>query len=232
MLAGAAPAVADIIYTPLPLSGNNVIGVYRPGFPGLYSAYVTSGQGVGQSDLVQMTFGFHLGTPPNTAQVEGLHFSFRYDNSSLEVFGAHSVGPISAGAQGAGGDLAFDNYSYLTPFAWPNPSTGTVSKASLFQGWGAEGTFNDSVPIGLSEVIPFFHVTLHVKNAVASHANAFWVTHMTMWTLGSSLTITTGQWAYGQAAVHEIPEPTSAMLVLSLAAVVGGRAIRRKRRGA
>lgn len=230
----ATPAAADIIYTPLPLSGDNVIGVYRPGYPGLYSAYVTSGQGLATSDTIRMTFGFHLGftPPPFTAQVGAMHFSFWYDNSSLEVLGARSVGPISASAQGTGGHLARDNYSQLTPLEWPNPSSGIVSRESLFQGWTAEGAYTDNVPIDLSSIVPFFQVTLHVKGAVASHVNSFWVADMTMYTLSSPLTLTPSQWLYGRAAVHEIPEPTSAMLVLSLAAIVGGRVVRRARRRA
>jgi hypothetical protein len=232
VLTAATSAVADIIYTPV--LGDNVIGVYRPGYSGLWSAYVTSGQGVGTSDTVQMTFGFHLGfqPPPFSPQVTWMHFSFWYDSSSLEVLGARSVGPIATGALGNASHLGRDTYSTLTASDWPNPNSGIASLSSLAQGWKGEGGFTDSVPISLSAVVPFFQVTLHVKAAVASHVNSFAVATMTMYTLSSPLTITPGQWNYGHGAVHEIPEPTSAMLVLGLGAVVGGRVIRRKRRAA
>jgi hypothetical protein len=238
----AAPALADVVYTPLDVSGDtNVVGIYRPGYSGLYDAYVTSGQGVQTSDLIQFTFGFHIGYGAFNAysfyDVWGIQFAFAYDNTSLEVVGARSVGPISAGATGQSGGIGRDNYSDLTPLNWPNPSSGITSLPSLFQGWYGLGyrhvigaTPTDYWRVFTTSIVPFFQVTLHVKHAEPSAVNSFWVTSMFVASTITGYTITPGQWIYGHGAVHEIPEPSSLLLVGGGVAFGGARVVRRRRR--
>jgi hypothetical protein len=218
----ASPASADIQYNPLP-PWDAQIGITNPTMPGLFSVYVTSGDplnGPMISDTFQFTFALHVDRGVNY-WTDRLHFSFVYDNNSLEVLNAYPVGPWDGG-----------NYEGLQ---WPNTSHGIIGVVSLSN---FVSPFTEILP---GEIVPFFHVTLHVKSATYSQVNPFGITvpgygplegyGMTLFsTLGPVYDVTPEQWIYGGGAIHEVPEPASMMLLGgSLAAMAGGW-IRRKRR--
>lgn len=137
------------------------------------------------------------------------------------MLGAYPVGP-----------WYFNNYEGLE---WPNTSTAIIAVESLF---------NSTTPYTVimpSEVVPFFHVTLHVKSAQSSQINSFGIVlpvagygpedgyGLTLFsTMGYNITAI--EWVYAGGRIHEIPEPASMTLLGGgLAALVGGW-VRRKRR--
>ena len=97
IMVAARPVKAGVIYTPIapPPGAEFAVGLVDPGNPGtLNTVYVTSGNGAFTSDTFVFTFALHnlgpLGGPPLAAF--GLHFSFFYNNNSIEVLHAAPLG--------------------------------------------------------------------------------------------------------------------------------------------
>jgi hypothetical protein len=216
VLMGASPVLANLVYTPK-TGGPNSIGLLDPANPGtLNTVYVTSGSGAMQSNVFVFDFGLHI---DRFFDAEFLHFSFLYDNSSIEVWHAQPLGPWST-----------STYGTQPADWWPNPSSGIVVVPSLHNGFLQSTSFQ---PMDPSAVYPFFRVTLHVKSAHLSQLNDFRVTHMTAkHHFISTSTIGPAMWTYWGGRIHEVPEPTTAMLAGAGVAVVGGRVVRRRRRSA
>ena len=145
-----SPAVAEITYTPVALDGFE-IGIYNPVDSTINSVTVDPAY---LSENFVFTFAIHV-TP--SYWPERLHFSFCYDNSSIEVVHAESIG------------FPFDNYSSMTE--WPNTSHGIQAVASLSQYYTT-----GSATYWYSSVYPFFKVTLHVKSDTESQMNPFGIT--------------------------------------------------------
>lgn len=223
LLVGVSPALAGVVYTPVPIgpTSGNSIGLIDPNNPGtLNTVYVTSGSGALLSDTFVFTFGLHL---DRFFDAEWLHFGFLYDNSSIEVLHAQPVGQDSLGQPWRG-----DNYGSATD--WPDLSSGLIIVSSLSQNMGTQSSFFVMDP---SVVYPFFQVTLHVKSAHLSQLNVFGVNTMT----AKHHFITTdiigpGMWTYWGGVIHEVPEPTTALLLGAAVAVAGGRVVRRRRAAA
>jgi hypothetical protein len=211
----AAPASADIIWTPVPVGdGFDIeaeVGVfYPPDTSHVYSMYVTSNSGVPQSEIIHVTWAIHAATIFYNAA--GLHWSFVYDNSSLEVVAAGPIGPWTV---------------YEGPTTWPNPSSGIVEVPSLFVGFTVTSEF---VPFEESIAQPFWWVDLHVKSAQYSQINFAAITMMTLFSHTYNITLTPDEFNYGIVEVHEIPEPSVAILAGGGILALGGGLIRRKRR--
>ncbi len=213
MMVGAivSPAVADITYTPAPLDGFE-IGIFNPADSSLNSVYVDPAV---YSDTFVFTFAIHV-TP--TYWPERLHFSFVYDNSSINVVHAEPVG-----------DWAGSNYGSAT---WPQSSTGLTAVVSLSQWFDAGST-----TYWYSSVNPFFKVTLHIKSASSSQENAFGIVvepdfgaddGYGLMLESSFFTITPLQWDYYGGVIHEIPEPSSLLLLGAAAAGLFGYVRRRR----
>lgn len=217
MAAAGTAAQAEIIYTPQdPATYDFGIGLYNPADPcTLNSVFVTSASGGGAftSDYFTFTFAAHMDAIYYAAQ--SLHFSFGYDNDSIEVIGAWPMG-----------GWYFNNYSGMT---WPNPSGGWISVTSLTQ---SMGTGTSCVYMGTSAVVPFFQVMLHVKDAQTSHINGFGISAMTLVSHLYAITLFPPDFKYFSGAIHEVPEPASMTLLLGGVAGLAGRAVRRRRRAA
>ena len=91
LVVAASPAMAAIVYTPQPLTGQATVGLIDPNNLGtLNTVYVTSGSGAGPSDTFVFTFGIHFTFSPLAT---GYNFKFAYDNNSIEVLHANNVHP-------------------------------------------------------------------------------------------------------------------------------------------
>jgi hypothetical protein len=220
--AAVAPAMADVTYTPvtgaIPDFGR--IGLYNPAAPGtINTVYV---DGAEQSDT--LTFTFAILMKDWSWYVDRLHFSFAYDNSVMEVYDAHALGGFDA-----------NNYD---PFAgtggWPNSSEDPQVVASLSQYMLQE---SDYVTIYDEEVFPFFQVVLHVKSDTYSQVGEFGIVldpylppyyGMTMESHSFTTSFVPDEFDYYGGAIHEIPEPSS-MLLLGAVAAAGVGIIRRRR---
>jgi hypothetical protein len=222
----ASPALADIVYTPIDPGEYAIgfgIGIYDPANPAvLNSVYVTSGSGAPQSATFQFSFAIHNNVSQIPIFADRLHFSFVYDNSSLEVLGAQPVGPWQS-----------NNYAGQP---WPNSSHGIIAVNSLSQAMtepGAKVTFVNST------VVPFLHVTLHVKSAQFSQINEFGITlpgygpnegyGLTFFNSGVTV-VPPGSWVYFGGAIHEIPEPATLTLLGAAFCGLAGRVVARRRR--
>ena len=151
----AAPALGEIVYTPQTPDYAFGVGLYNPQDPGsLNTVYVTSDSGAAVSD--QFVFTFAILCNYIYYNAESLHFSFLYDNSSLEVVHARPMGGWTD-----------NNYEGTS---WPDPGTGITGYITLWQGFTQSTSYE---PYDTAAVVPFFQVTLHVKDAVESHVNRF-----------------------------------------------------------
>ncbi len=214
----ASPVMAGIVYTPQSLGGDSTIGLIDPDNPGtLNTVYVTSGSGgAAQSQSFVFTFGMHL---TQQQVISGQHFSFWYDNSSIEVLHANNVHPLFPWSNFASLGQTITDPAGI----WPNPSSGIVIVDSLL--------LNASTPFfnqPASSIVPFFQVTLHVKSAQQSQMNSFAVGAMTVTSDGVPK-VTNDQFAYHGGRIHEVPEPSSAILLGAGVLAIGGGISRRRR---
>lgn len=216
VLAVGSTANAGIVYTPVPPDYNFGIGVFDPSNPGvLNTAYITSNS-IGPSDTFVLTFAAHMKQIPYFTQ--SLHFNLQYDNSVVQVLHAQPKGNWTS-----------NNYaSSIVP--WPNPSSGITTNASLFQSVGTGSTF---IPMSISQIVPFFQVTGHIKPGPASDRGFMNIVAMTLVSHLSPLLLTPGQFDYFGADIHRggkvIPEPATGLLLVAGLAVCGGRLLGRRR---
>lgn len=211
----ATPALADIIYTPvdeaqLPLLGD--VGLYNPADP--FSINTVLVDPAEYSDILVFQFAMHMTDIYYNA--ESIHFSFMYDNSSLDVVGMHPIRPT--------GDPWAHNYE---TYDWPASETGVVVVNSLIQNFPEQSMFE---AFGTSFPVPFMQVTLHVNSAQYSALNAFGIVAMSVVSHDYALTLTPVDFAYHGGVVHEVPEPATAMLLFGGVAAVMGGVVRRRRR--
>jgi hypothetical protein len=221
VMAAAPSATADIVYTPIsPNTYGFGIGLYDPANPfSLNSVYVTSGNFPGTSDSFVFTFAAHMVSI--FYNVESLHFNFVYDNRLIEVVGARPVHPPGTPP------WVFNNYD---DFQWPNPSGGIVSVSTLFQSMGAGTTF---MPMNTTSIVPFFQVTLHLKQAPPSQVAFFGITRMTLVSHTFALTLTPASFNYFNGAIHAgIPAPATLWLFAAAMSGLGGGVVRGRRRKA
>lgn len=212
----ATPALAGLVtYTPVvePVGPEGDVGLYNPADPFyVNTVYVDQAQ---LSDLYTFQFALHVTNIYYNAS--SLHFSFMYDNSSIDVVGMHPVRPV--------GDPWEEN-NYET-YEWPMSETGVITVHSLMQGFTVDSHYE---AFGTSFPVPFMQVTLHVNSEQESAMNAFGIVAMTLVSHTYSLTLTEGDFGYFGGVIHEVPEPASATLLFGgLAALMGG-IVRRRRR--
>jgi len=220
-----SPAVADVTYTPM-TGGGNQIGIVQNGE--LNSVYVDPGA---MSDTFTFTFGIHVSSDYN---VPKLDFSFIYDNSSIEVLHMETVSEFFPWAA---------EYHSKTAGWWPNTSVGIQAVAGLTQTQTLYTVYNST------DINPFMRVQLHVKSATSSQENEFGLVlnattgsgallnpgygagdgyGLTLFSTLSSYNITRGQWDYAGGIIHEIPEPSSLLLLGGVATGLLGYVRRRR----
>jgi hypothetical protein len=201
-------ALGDITYTPIdPATYGFGVGLYDPANPGhLNDVYVDPAY---FSDEFTFTFAIHCNAIYYNAQA--LHFAFGYDNSSIEVLHANPLG-----------GWTWDNYASAQ---WPNPSDGWVEVTSLMQGFTVSTDFE---PYDTSAIVPFMQVHLHIKSDQWSQFNSFGVVAMTLVSHTYALTLTPGDFIYGWGVIHEVPEPSSMLLLGGLGAALAGGVVRRR----
>jgi len=203
-----AGALGDITYTPIdPATYGFGVGLYDPANPAyLNSVFVDPAY---LSDEFTFTFAIHCNDIYYNAQA--LHFAFGYDNSSIEVLHATPLG-----------GWTMSNYESMT---WPNPSSGWVELESLTQGFTV---YSDYEVYDTSAIVPFMQVRLHVKSDQMSQINNFGVIAMSLISHTYALTLTPLDFIYGMGAIHEVPEPSSMLLLGGIAAATVGGVVRRR----
>ncbi len=202
----ATPALADIVYTPQDVTLDfGDIGLYDPANPDSINTVMVDPAEF--SDTFQFVFAMRMRGA--SWWLNNLHFSFAYDNSSLDVIGATPLG-------------GWDYHNYGA-YVWPASGTGDIVATSLRQGMSSSGT----IFFGPDVVVPFLQVTLHVNSAQFSALNDFGVVDMVA--QSSMMTVSHGDFDYYGGTIHEIPEPATATLLIGgLAALMGG-VVRRRR---
>jgi hypothetical protein len=205
-----SPALADINYTPLAETYDFGVGLYNPADPGtLNDVYVDPAY---LSDTFVFTWAIHCADIYYNA--ERIHFTFGYDNSSIEVV---HMSPL--------GGWEWSSYENIL---WPTSVPGGwIEVDSLSQGFDVTTNYE---PYDTTAIVPFMQVTLHVKSDTPSQVNMFGVVAMSLISHSYALTLTPASFVYGMGAIHEMPEPSSLMLLGGALAAMAGGFIRRGRR--
>jgi hypothetical protein len=213
----AGPATADLhesgkLATGLQHTGTGTVGI-SDGAGGIYLSYKTTAVA---SDIIMLDFAFHW-PYATTVYVGFLGHNFVWDSSEVQVIGASSIAPWAA-------------YNY-TAGSFPNFTSGTWTLATLYEDF--PGYWTNTFPLPGSAVVPFMHVTLHVKDVIADsyldviistfHAHfALTPNSSGGWWTGGAI----GAPAYGMGVV---PEPASMTLLAGGLLAIGAGVWRRRR---
>ncbi len=206
----ATPAMASIVYTPQPETGDyGDVGLVDPGdsVGSINTVFVDPAY---FSDVYEFDFAIHMSSIWYNASL--IHFSFAYDNSSIDVLGASPIGGWT--------ENNFDNYD------WPHSGIGEIVVNSLTMGFTQSSNYE---PFATSSVVPFLHVTLHVNSSAFSALNDFGVVAVELVSHTYALTLLPGDFAYFGGTIHEVPEPATATLLFGGIAALMGGVIRRRR---
>lgn len=214
-----APAMAVNTWTPVDLTGIDfAVGVIDPA-TGQLGVPVLEGE---RSDVFTLQFGLYVSPAMYSYFAESLTFSFAYDNTVMKVDGMRAMGSawVTTNYEGA---------------AFPNSSHGTQAIDGLFQAVAA----GDYEPFYDGDVTPIFEVDLHVKSATYSQIGEFGIIldgfgveqgyGLTLVsTISPDYNLYPSAFAYFGGKIHEIPEPSTMLLIGGVAAGLVGFARRRR----